>query len=213
MATGRQRTGWQINRGKGRGNPHRASNQEDSYEEAGDEGIENRREHAAASPEKAKEKVFASALRMLAARARSEAQLREKLLAKDWLDHRLIDDCIARLKELGYINDKSFAYHYALSRLNTKSIGRSRLARELAEKKVPREVIEETLDLVFEEVAEEELLHKAVAKYVRLHGQPGDAKKGKKIFAHLMRLGFRYELIARSLRSLRVEDDEQDIEF
>ena len=52
---------------------------------------------------------MAAALRLLTARARSEAQLREKLLAKSWLDASLIDNCIARLKELGYINDRQFA--------------------------------------------------------------------------------------------------------
>jgi regulatory protein len=188
----------------------RAANPADSQ---GDEALENRQAAQAASPEKAREKVFATALRMLVARARSETQLREKLLAKEWLDHRLIDDCIARLKELGYLNDKSFAYNYALSRLSSKSLGRSRLARELAEKKVAREVIEEALDLVFEEVAEETLVNKAVEKYVRLHGRPTDARRGKKMFAHLMRLGFRYELIARKLRSLKFDSEEQDVEF
>lgn len=150
---------------------------------------------------------------MLAARARSEAQLREKLFAKEWLDHRLIDECIARLKELGYLNDRDFAYHYALSRLRSKSIGRSRLARELAEKQVTGEVIEEALERVFEEVEEGALLNKAVEKFVRLHGQPTDARKSRKLFAHLMRLGFRYELIAKRLRSRTFDHEEQDIEF
>jgi regulatory protein len=209
LATGRQRTGWQINRAKGRGRNSRAVNQPEVDAEVGSAGNAK----PALPPEKAKEKIFASALRMLTARARSETQLREKLLAKEWLDHRLIDECIARLKELGYLNDRNFAYNYALSRLHSKSIGRSRLARELAEKKVPREVIEDTLELVFEEVEEDALLQKAVDKFVRLHGQPTDAKTSRKLFAHLMRLGFRYELIAKKLRSRRFDHEEQDIEF
>lgn len=157
--------------------------------------------------------MMATALRMLTARARSEQQLRDKLLAKEWLDHRVLDECIARLQELGYVNDKSFAYQYALSRLQSKALGRARLARELAEKKVPREIIEEALERVFEEVAEDALINKAIEKFIRLHGPPREARQGKKIFAHLMRLGFRYDLISKKLRSLSVDHEEQDQEF
>ncbi len=148
---------------------------------------------------------------MLVARARSENQLREKLLAKEWLDASLLDECIARLKELGYVNDKSFAYNYALSRLQGRAIGRNRLGRELAEKKVSREIIEETLEAVFVEVAEDDLIEKAIEKHIRLHGAPNDAKGAKRIFAHLMRRGFQYDLIAKRLRSIRKGVDEQEI--
>lgn len=154
---------------------------------------------------------MATALRMLVARSRSENQLREKLLAKEWLDASLIDECIARLKELDYVNDKSFAYNFALSRLRSRSIGRGRLARELADKKVPREIIEQTLEAVFAEVTEDDLIEKAIAKHIRLHGAPNDPKSAKRIFAHLMRRGFQYDLIAKRLRSIRKGIDEQDI--
>jgi regulatory protein len=176
--------------------------------------LENRRAEkteAGGGRDRAKEKMMATALRMLAARARSEAQLREKLLAKEWLDASLLDECLARLKELGYINDRNFARQYALSRLQSRGIGRGRLARELAEKKLAREIIEETLETVFEEVAEDDLLDKAIEKHIRLHGAPKDPKGARRIFAHLMRRGFQYDLIARRLRSIRQGMDEQDI--
>jgi regulatory protein len=166
---------------------------------------------AGVSRDKAKEKMMTTALRMLAARARSENQLRERLLAKEWLDHSLLDECLARLKELGYVNDRSFAHNYALSRLHNRAIGRSRLGRELTEKKVSREIIEETLEAVFEEVAEDQLLEKAIDKHIRLHGAPNDPKSARRIFAHLMRRGFQYDLIAKRLRTIRKDLDEQDI--
>jgi regulatory protein len=159
--------------------------------------------------EKAREKVFAAALRLLSARARSETQLREKLLAKSWLEPSLIDDCVARLKELGYVNDRDFALQYARARVNVRSIGRSRLARELVEKKLDRDLIEETLDTVFAEVAEPDLLARAVEKHVRVHGKPEDPKGAKKLMAHLMRRGFAYDLIAKKLRAIRFEVEEE----
>ncbi|MBI3649681.1 MAG: RecX family transcriptional regulator [Acidobacteria bacterium] len=208
MAIGRQRTGGPINRDQRRGAPSRAA----ASDEDNDEGI-NQKPLSEAERDQAKAKMMATALRMLTARARSEQQLRDKLLAKEWLDHRVLDECIARLQELGYVNDKSFAYQYALSRLQSKALGRARLARELAEKKVPREIIEEALERVFEEVAEDALINKAIEKFIRLHGPPREARQGKKIFAHLMRLGFRYDLISKKLRSLSVDHEEQDQEF
>lgn len=158
---------------------------------------------------RAREKVFAAALRLLSARARSEQQLRDKLLAKDWLDPTLIDDCIARLKELGYIDDRGFAMNYALSRLNLKPVGRQRLGRELSEKKISRELIDETLSAVFEEVGEDALLNRAVEKHTRLHGKPADPKGAKKLMAYLMRLGFSYDLVMKKLRAIRLAVDEE----
>jgi regulatory protein len=212
LATRRQRTSWPIGGAKRGAREARASSKNEADQEDRDPLIENRKaDKPPPNREKAKEKVMATALRMLVARARSESQLREKLLAKEWLDASLIDECIARLKELDYVNDQSFAYNYALSRLHSRAIGRTRLARELAEKKVPREIIEQTLEAVFEEVAEDDLLEKAIAKHIRLHGAPNDPKSAKRIFAHLMRRGFQYDLIARRLRSIRKGMDEQDI--
>jgi len=214
LATRRQRTGWQIGRTKNGAKETRASNENDFHQEERQGLIENIVEdkpQQSVSRAKAKEKMMTTAFRMLTARARSENQLREKLLAKEWLDHSLLDECMARLKELGYINDRSFAHNYALSRLQNRAIGKSRLSRELTEKKVSREIIEQTLEAVFEEVAEDNLLEKAIEKHIRLHGAPNDPKSAKRIFAHLMRRGFQYDLIARRLRSIRKGMDEQDI--
>ncbi len=160
-------------------------------------------------PEKARERVMATALKMLAARACSEQQLRERLLQKAWTTPALVDECLARLKELGYINDEQFARSYAASRLSLRAVGRSRVARELKTKKVARETISNALDEVFEEVSEEALIERAIAKRIRTHGQPTDRASAKRLFDHLARLGFGYDLIIRKLRALRAEIEEE----
>ncbi len=174
--------------------------------EEGDEMIE-KRNRAPISEAKARDKVLAYALKLLAAKGRSENQLREKLAAKAWIDAAYIDDSIARLKELNYINDRAFAMNYATSRLALKSIGKARLARELAGKQLSRDIVEETLAAVFEEVAEEDLLDQALAKQVRLHGKPMDEKSVRRLIAYLMRRGFPYDTIARKVRRLRSEEN------
>ncbi len=151
-----------------------------------------------------------AALKLLAARARSEQQLREKLLAKAWLEPRLIEVCIARLKELGYINDRSFALNYALSRLQLRALGKARLRRELMEKKVPRDVIEETLEKVFVEETEADSLKRAIDKHLRIHGKPQDPKSTRRIIAYLVRQGFGYDLVMKKLRALQMEFNEEE---
>lgn len=155
------------------------------------------------SAEKAREKVFATALKILAARPRSESQLRERLLSKPWAEPETVDSCIERLKELGYVNDRTFAETYANHRVHMKPVGRSRVARELAGKKVARETINKALDDVFEEVGEEALIDRAIEKRMRTHGRPEDQGGAKRMFDHLARLGFEYDLIVRKLKALR----------
>lgn len=161
------------------------------------------------SAEKARDKVMATAFKMLAARPRSEQQLRERLLSKAWADPQIVDECLARLKELGYVNDEAFAHSYAVSRLNLRAVGKSRVARELQGKKVARQTITIALETVFEEISEEALIERAIAKRIRTHGLPEDRAASKRMLDHLARLGFEYDLIIRKLRALKADVSEK----
>lgn len=149
------------------------------------------------------EKVTAAALKLLAARPRTEMQLRERLMQKPWANRRLIDDCIRRLKEMGYVDDGRFAESYASHRLSMRPIGRARLARELALKKVDRTTINRALDQAFGETGEDGLIDRAIQKRIRTHGSPADRRDEKRMFDHLARLGFEFDLIMRKLDALR----------
>jgi len=168
------------------------------------------RPRRAIDPEKLRERIFQRALNILAARPRSEAQLRERLLAKEWAAAERVDECIARLKELGYVNDATFAESYANYRMAARPVGRQRLARELAQKRVARQTIDRALDEAYEETSEETLIDRALAKRLRAHGRPTDRQGAKRLFDHLMRLGFGYDLIVRKLRELQAEVEEND---
>lgn len=150
-----------------------------------------------------------AALNILATRSCSEGQLRERLSAKGWAEARLIEDCIKRLKKLGYVNDERFAQGYANYRIGLKPLGRARLARELALRKLSRSSIEEALDAVFDEVPEETLIDRAIARRMRTHGRPADRAAAKRLFDHLVRLGFEYDLIVRKLNGLRTNADNE----
>src|ERR1051326_6718004 len=101
------------------------------------------------------ERAFNRALKLLGRRPRSIAELRKKLAEKNQAGSEVIERVIARLVELGYLNDADFAYNYANNKLTIKALGRSRLRRNLTNKRVPPEIAEQALEQVFEEQDED----------------------------------------------------------
>ena len=149
--------------------------------------------------------IRSAALKMLASRPRTEGQLRERLLEKFLSDSDAVEECISHLKKTAYLDDAEFARSYASSRLAVKAVGRNRLARELEAKKVSRAVITEVLDSVFDDIGEENLIDRAIVKRIRIYGRPTDRAGAKRMFDHLARLGFQYNLIMLKLRALNTD--------
>jgi SOS response regulatory protein OraA/RecX len=81
-------------------------------------------------------------------------------------------------------------------------MGKARLQRELSGKLLSREVIDSALTSAFESVPEEELIDRAIQKRLRSTGAPLSRADRKKMFDHLARLGFEYDLIMKKLHSL-----------
>jgi regulatory protein len=163
-------------------------------------------ERVIADPEKSREKTMQRAAKLLAAKPRSVAELRERLLEKRWTNEEIVDAVLARLGEYGYLNDERFAFGYASFQVRQKSVGRQRLQRALALKKVDRETADEAIKLVFEETPEEQLIDRAIEKRIRLRGRPASRAETKSLFDHLLRQGFSYDLVIRKVRSISMAD-------
>src|SRR5918998_875518 len=116
-----------------------------------------------ADAERARERTFQRAVKLLAAKPRSVAELRERLLEKEWASVEAVDAALARLKEYGYLDDERFAHGFASFRVRQKPVGRQRLSRDLQMKKVPRETADAALDLVYQETPEEQLIEQAIS--------------------------------------------------
>ena len=164
--------------------------------------------------DKARERTFQRAVKLLAARPRSVAELRERLLEKQWTNAAVVDAVIEKLREYGYVNDERFAFGYASFRVRQKPVGRARLARDLALKKVERETADEAIKLVFEGTSEAELIDRAIEKRIRLRGYARTQAETKSLFDHLLRLGFSYDLVISKVRALpaSVDTDEASSE-
>jgi regulatory protein len=158
--------------------------------------------------EKAPQKTFDRAVNLLAYKARTINELRERLLEKTWTNERIVDEVIEKLKTYGYLDDDQYAASFARSKLLQKPIGKRVLRQKLSLKKLDKETIEKALELTFEETSEADLIERAVQKRLRLKGKPETREDSKKFFDHLMRQGFNYDLIRETLQKIRELDDE-----
>lgn len=84
------------------------------------------------------------AVRLLAARARSEHELRTAM-TKKLVPPDVADEVMARLRELRYVDDGAFAQSLVTSRLQHSQRGRTRIRQELRDKGVDREAADAVL--------------------------------------------------------------------
>ena len=139
---------------------------------------------------------------MLAAKQRSVEELRERLLAGRGATSELVETVIERLREYGYLDDERFAQSYASLRIQQRPIGRQRLQRDLHLKKIDKQTVDAALDQVFDQTPEADLIDRAIAKRIRLRGRPRSREEAKKLFDHLLRQGFAFELVSEKVRAL-----------
>jgi len=154
------------------------------------------------NPEKARERVFQRAGKLLAAKARSVEELRERLLEGRGATKAAVEAVIERLLEYGYLDDAKFAHSFASLRVHQRPIGRQRLQRDLWLKKIDKQTADAALDQVFAAMPEAEMIDRAIEKRVRLRGKPKTRADAKKLFDHLLRQGFAFELVADKVRAV-----------
>ncbi len=163
--------------------------------------VEPRERKTPSTPEQIRARTFQRAVKLLTAKSRSIAELRERLMESRDSNKTVVETVIARLREYGYLDDERFAFGYASLKVRQQPIGRRRLEQSLAIKKVDRAVAEEALNLVFLETSEEELIDRAIKKRLRLRGRPKTRAEAKSLFDHLLRQGFAFEMISNKVRA------------
>ena len=173
---------------------------------------EDEKAASSVSPEQMRERTFQRAVKLLAAKPRSIAELRERLMQGRGSNQAVVEIVIARLREYGYLGDERFAYGYASLKVRQRPVGKRRLQRDLQLKKVDRAVADEALEAVFAETSEEELIDRAIEKRIRLRGRPNSRADAKKLFDHLLRQGFSFDLVADKVRALTKSDIENGVQ-
>ena len=144
--------------------------------------------------EKAKQRAF----RLLAIRARSEKELRAKLKEKGY-DESVVGDVTARLRELRYLDDESFARSWARNLAVNRLWGNIRIEASLRDKGIPRESIERVIREVREELSEQKALRELIRKKGKSLTMKIDGRDKRRLVRSLMGKGFPLDLIFDAL--------------
>ncbi len=143
---------------------------------------------------------LAAALRMLARRPYSIAEMR-RALERKCPQSGQVPEAIARLRELGYLDDRKFAEQYAYSLAQNRTFGPHRLRRELKAKLVNYQEIEHAVERAYQEIPAKSLLELALAKKLRSVRLPFTRARFHSLCQSLLRLGFNAGDIIKAVRS------------
>ena len=140
-----------------------------------------------------------AALRYLAYRPRSQAELKERL-ARRGFDGETIAAALARLKEQGLVDDLAFARFWKENRQSFSPRSQWLVRRELKAKGVAEELIARVVDVDDEESA----YQAAMAKAHRLPVNDYDDFR-RRLGEYLKRRGFSYGVINNTLKKVWAE--------
>jgi regulatory protein len=152
--------------------------------------------------EPSKPSAYTIALRMLARRELSVAQVRERLTRKG-VDAAAVQDAVSRLVANGTLDDLRVARAVARTRANVKRQGRSRVVRELANIGISRDIAQQVISEVFGDLDEQALLDEALTRRLRGSVSLSDAAARRRITGALLRQGFSPGDIQSAIRKRR----------
>jgi regulatory protein len=158
------------------------------------------------------------AVRALSGRAHSTGELREKLRRRAERAED-IDVVLAKLKDIGYLDDRRFAENYAAARLENQGLGKMRVLRDLRQRRVAPQLAEHVTEKTYQQTDETVLIEEFLKKKYRgkkLGEFLGDEKNLAAAYRRLRYAGFasgasirvlkRYAKQAEELEALEMEE-------
>ena len=150
-----------------------------------------------------------SAARFLANRPRSTTEVRRNLAKKD-TPETVIDQAIARLEQMGYLDDTAFARYWLENRNTFKPRGPLALRYELRQKGIPDSIIDAVLE---DGLDVDAAAYKAAQqKARRLRGLTRQQFQNK-LGGFLQRRGFSYAVSRDVIEQIATENTAEDPEF
>ena len=146
--------------------------------------------------------LWAYALKVLGGRAYSTAEIRDKLVRRA-ARQADVDASIARLKELGYLNDQRFAEGFASARLAGEKFGKTRVIHDLRQRRVAPSIAERSVQKVYQEVDEQALIEEWIRRKYRTAPREelfAEERDLASAYRKLARAGFRSGEIVRALK-------------
>jgi regulatory protein len=156
-------------------------------------------------PRLSAEALWEFAVKALGARAHSTGELRRKLTQKAEKQAD-VEDVIARLRDYGYLNDKRFAESYAGFRLENQGLGKSRVLRDLRQRKVTSTLAEGAVNRIYKDVDEMALIESFIRRKFRpktpLPEALQDPAQLASAYRKLIRAGFSASNVIEALKRI-----------
>ena len=145
-------------------------------------------------------RAYVDALRMLARRELSEAQVRQRLARKKH-DENEIDEAVARLLEERAIDDARVAEAIARTETSLRKRGKLRVKRKIESAGVSSATAKRAVDELFGTIDSAGLLESALAKRLRGGQTISDDREFNRLYRYLVGQGFEPDRVLELLRS------------
>jgi regulatory protein len=147
-------------------------------------------------------RAYLDALRMLARRELSEAQIRQRLARREH-DSDLIDEAVARLKDERAIDDVRVADAIARTETSVRKRGKLRVRRKIESAGIGAATAKHAVDEAFSAIDGDALLESALAKRLR-HGRTiADEREFNRLYRFLLGQGFEPDRALAALKRHR----------
>jgi regulatory protein len=154
--------------------------------------------------------LFEYAVRILAARAASATELRRKLRVKA-ASLTDIEPTIARLEEIGYLNDARFSENFASNRVENDGFGRQRVLSDLRSRGVSSSLADQAVEQALAGRTEAELIDAYIERRMPSLAAAGpieDQRTLARAFRRLRRAGYSAGASLAALKRLAARPEE-----
>jgi len=142
------------------------------------------------------DRAYTKSLNFLSFRARSEKEIRDYLLNKEF-DITIIEQVINLLLEQKFLNDREFAESWIEQRQNQKAKSKSFIRQELRQKGIDEEIISETLEKSHGDYnTARQYFEKRKKRFENLTGE----EYFQKAASFLQRRGFSWDVVKKVLK-------------
>lgn len=146
------------------------------------------------------ERLIGASIRFVSFRPRSSKEMRDFIARKLKNSHTtaplVIEEVIARLTDLGYVDDPAFAAWWVTQRTGRKSKGAKAIRIELTGKGIAPEVADGVINEIMKEERSEQVLAKVAAlKKYGVWSRLPQAEQKHKLAQYLLRRGFASEIV------------------
>lgn len=148
--------------------------------------------------------LYYAAIKFINIKLRSEKEIR-KYLKKLSSDEYLIDAIIKRIRKENYLNDRIYARSYIHDVMNFKLDGPLKIANELEELGIDKDIVLEELSVFTNEIKQEKI-KKYIDKQVKLNKNKSFYALQSKIINYLTNQGYTKEDITNYLNTVSFDD-------